>query len=90
MLLNVILDSLPIVIAIYALLNMPRVVINNAEVVICKILCILMILCQSIWIQTYMSGFSLILPIINKLWDVFNLLSMVLIVILFSRYNNDN
>ena len=90
MLLNAILDGLPILIAIYALLNMTKINKNDCEVIIAKILCILMILCQSIWMQSYISGFNFVIPLVNKLWDMFNILSMILIVILSNRLRNEN
>lgn len=90
MLVNVILDSLPILIAVYALLNMSRVNANSSEIIIGKLLCILMIICQSIWIQSYVSGFNIVIPLVNKLWDLFNILSMTLIVILSNRLKNEN
>ncbi len=90
MLVNVILDSLPILIAIYALLNMSRINTNNSEIIISKIICILMIICQSIWIQSYVSGFNIVIPLVNKLWDLFNILTMFLVIMLSNRLKNEN
>jgi hypothetical protein len=83
--LYVLVESIPIILALYALLKLSMLQRNNIEIILCKILAILMIICQSTWVQIYMTGLSAVLPIIDKFWIGFNILSMVLILLIANR-----
>lgn len=76
-----ILDTIPVILAVIALVKLYQLDVHNITVSLSRISCILLIICQVTWIHSYINHFPLINSLIDNLWTVFNSVVMILILI---------
>lgn len=75
------LDIVPLVLAIYALLRLYTVTKQTVVVFLARVISVLLILCQVTWIHSYLNHFELVTSFIDSLWSVFNAVVMILILV---------
>lgn len=77
-------DLVPIILAVIAIV-MLRDCINTSEIKLARACAILLIICQSTWMQSYLIEFSLLNSIVDRIWTIFNSLAMILIVVIATK-----
>lgn len=82
---SILFDLVPIALAFVAILAL-RDCANTTEIKLSRAAAIILIICQSTWMHSYMNDFPVVLSVIDKLWTVFNSLAMILILVIASQY----
>jgi hypothetical protein len=77
---TILLDLIPVLLAIYALYLLSGID-SIHEVYFAKITAILLIICQTTWIHSYMFDIQSIKSVIDVFWTIFNTSAMVLAIL---------
>lgn len=81
---SILLDFIPMGMAIYAILKL-QTSKSNSETTIAMSAAILLLVCQSTWMHSYLNGFDMVTSIMDKLWSIFNSVCMILVIIVANR-----
>lgn len=74
-------DFIPVALAVLALYNL-SFVRRNLIIVLLKLSAVLLIICQTTWIHSYLNNFSMITSLMDNLWTVFNSLVMIVALLI--------
>ena len=77
---SVIFDAIPIILAVIGIYQFQFLVLRSRIEYLAVICAILLIICQSSWIISYILEKSIVLTIVDKLWSVFNVIAMILVI----------
>lgn len=74
-------DMIPVILAAYAIYRL-SFVRRTAIVMLSKVAALVLIVCQTTWIHSYLNHFAMITSMMDNLWTVFNTLVMVIILLI--------
>lgn len=80
----VIFDIVPMIIAGYAIFALASSR-TNTETIIARMCAVLLIICQSTWIHSYLNNFKIVESFADSLWTLFNTVAMILAIIVAHR-----
>ena len=77
-------DMIPVVLAIIALYKL-SFVRRNLIIVLLKLAAIILIICQTTWIHSYLNNYSMIESLMDNLWTVFNSIVMIVAILISNQ-----
>lgn len=73
-------DMIPVLLAGYVLFRVSKIQKVDWSIQLARLSSVLLILCQTTWIKSYLSGFDLVTRAVDSLWTVFNIVVMLFIL----------
>lgn len=73
-------DIIPVILAVIVLIRIQTLSVKDTVIKLARLSAVLLIICQTTWIQSYLKGFDLVASAMDSLWTVFNTIVMFLIL----------
>ena len=87
--LNFYFDAIPVILAIIVVYKL-SFVRRTMLIMLCKLAALLLIICQTTWIHSYLNNFPMVLSIMENLWTVFNTLVMTIFLLIAEQQEKCN